>query len=201
MGYTVFARFPTKAATDKMWKFINANYRPWYNVANLSTDVSYSRLARDSDLSYTAGKKTRVIGFDYNIGDMERFYIWAVAAWMGFVAGEKIKISGVKYPSMWYDGCDHIALLQDHQITKKMKASEHLRVTDKGFTIPSDKTVEFEAVMHGDIDLVKRLDVTSSLLLREGEPEIKRLLDCARAQFKIAEKEIERLNTLWEAKK
>ena len=151
MGYTVYARAKDKEKQEKMYAFLEKNFKNYCEVVLGDINITGIRLAMGAQdergeygLSYASGKNT--VGFDYQSGTfgLEKFYVTELAKWISKKIGdgknyyydcEKTPINDS------YESKDYIELLQnDCKYTKR-----------KGLF---DKSIEF---IKGEIDRLDKL--------------------------------------------
>jgi hypothetical protein len=76
MGYSLSIALPTKQACEALYKWLEANFRP-YGTALKGHEGDYAAIQRRP--SYRPERK-HATGFDYGpIGGGERIYVWEVA--------------------------------------------------------------------------------------------------------------------------
>ena len=131
MGYSLMANIRSKKAKKDMLEFLEKNFNPPKDVTEkLDIYVDYLRGPTD-DLSYKNGRKN-VIGFDYSsLNEETRNFLYSVCVWIARMIGRKIKVDGIEYDQIVYDGysvwvlCDESERLE---LDKKLKG----RIEDTG---------------------------------------------------------------------
>lgn len=110
MGYTVATPIRDEESKARMLAFLEKNFRHWQDVCGgrEGTQRFYRGPLPDGELSYDKGPCR--IGFDFNAGDYEREYIFAVCRWMALKVGRvdvvETSCCRLKYPVIVYDGDD-----------------------------------------------------------------------------------------------
>ena len=95
MGYTVYARATDKEKQEKMYAFLEKNFKNYCEVVLGDINHTGIRLAKGTPeedgefgLAYATGKNT--VGFDYQSGTfgVERFYVTEIAKWISKKVGD-----------------------------------------------------------------------------------------------------------------
>jgi hypothetical protein len=120
MGYSVYANAKSKELRDKMYDFLEKNFKNYCEVMLDDINITGIRLAKGIGrlygISYASGKYP--VGFDYQSGTfgMEKFYVTEVAKWISKKIGDG---KNYKYDSEKtaindsYKSKDYMELLQD----------------------------------------------------------------------------------------
>jgi hypothetical protein len=86
MGYSLSVQARNPKLRTRMVDFMEANYRPWWQVVGSKHEAAYSGF-RD-DVSY--GRRKNTLGFDYGACDgLERMYVLAATRWLALKIGKK----------------------------------------------------------------------------------------------------------------
>jgi hypothetical protein len=95
MGYTVYARAKDKEKQEKMYAFLENNFKNYCEVVLADINITGIRLAMGTHedgmdgLAYATGKNT--VGFDYQSGTfgLEKFYVTEIAKWISKKIGDR----------------------------------------------------------------------------------------------------------------
>jgi len=85
MGYSIGVHARSLKLRDEMYDFMQANLRPYGEIVG-DKDIR-NRYEFSKWLGYIKGK--RVVGFNYNCGNEQRDFIYALTAWMAVQIGSK----------------------------------------------------------------------------------------------------------------
>jgi hypothetical protein len=99
MGYSVAAPCRSYELRDAMLDMLSDNFQQWPQLNGEDPEGSLYG-PRADDLSYHHGRC--FIGFDYNCGDGERYYAFALVRWVALKIGRVTPVARV--PFYVYDG-------------------------------------------------------------------------------------------------
>jgi hypothetical protein len=175
-----------------MAEFMEKNYREWEEVCGRK-GPSYSRFASNgypdsSRLSYDHAKSA--LGFDFNCGEPERDYIFAVTRWMALKVGTRRTYRDVGLvPFYVYDGGAETDSYWPILVDRK--------------DVPADRQwcvctrTGFQSVRRKYDSILKSKDKTSHLLRLVGS--ILRNIDLdIRKIDELMSGELDRLDSLWQ---
>lgn len=142
MGYSIYARFPSKAKTEQMMSFMERHFRYPNEIfpEKLGPD-SFCRLAMGKGvdgLSYCS--HTHSVGFDYSPSEIERAFITNVVCWMARRSAIRIRSFDMEWPAFYYDGAGCI-VVTDEDIEKYNLRNEKatwIVADNDGYSFPKD---------------------------------------------------------------
>lgn len=104
MSYCVSVQVRAQGLHHRMLAFFKQNYRT-YPALEGNPDGFAAMSPPGTHQLWYAPKLPRLIGIDYNTGDGERRYAWALMAWIAIKVGRRVPIRGLvdPIPFFYYD--------------------------------------------------------------------------------------------------
>lgn len=178
MGYSIMTPFKNEIERDKMFAFIEKNYKPLSVLLDgKGKNDFYSDRVPTTDLGYRPNNKLSMIGFNYNCSHPESSYYFAICYWMSITYGRRHKFKEHKdMPYVNYDGCENWVLFVN---TERDKSIESIEVDEYGF-----RSCKFKK--DNDSIFMKAMALFEDKLFKLS------LID------KVVKEELVRLTKLWE---